>query len=127
MERLETYSIDELQGIAAMLSDMLKDRTVFLQQMEDVKRSDPWLAPALLALENQDNYINMIERGGGKARFAGTIIEINLPDACVTDGSWEFWGDDIPLEFHFEKLGDEFRFSKCMSNKERAAFRCQTN
>ena len=127
MDRSRTYSLDELQGFASMFSDMLKYPPVLLGQAADMKKNHPWTTTFVEALEDAKQYADLVKQGGGRAKLTELTIEIDIPSGCVTDGSWELWGDDLPLEFHFEKVEGGFRFVKSMSNRERAEARCCNN
>jgi hypothetical protein len=76
-------------------------------------------------LEYSDNYINMVESGGGGAKLDGAVLRITLPTECITDGERGFWGDVMPIEFHFSTTSSGYQFVRSFSNEERAVARNQ--
>ena len=128
MKDARTYSRLELEGITFVLAEMLKNSDVFLQQADETKRAHPWLTEVVETLSHQIHYIDMIERGGGKTTFDsdGGIVRIMLPTECFTDGENAFWGDTLPIEFHFTKTeSGGYTFERSFSNESRAEFRNQ--
>jgi hypothetical protein len=126
MEKNREYTPTELTGIAAMLSDMLKEEDIFNQQAKDMRTIHPWLAETIGTIENPHYYASLFDLGGGKAEFDSSsgIVHITLPAECVTDGEQSLWGDTLPVEFYFSKTAsDKYIFTRSLSNEERAAVR----
>jgi hypothetical protein len=120
MDKRRVYTETELVGIASMLSDMLKEEAVFVQQEKDLMKAHSWLAEVISTLQYPNHYLEMLEGGGGKANFnlETAVLRINLPTECISDGEPR-WGGTMPIEFCFTKTSSGgFIFAGSFSNEE---------
>ncbi len=102
------YLWGELEGLAAMLSDALKDRQIFKAQEKDLIGAHPWLASLMLQIDH--NWENFIRHGGGKANMTEeNFLEITLPRACTWNHGESMWGVNVPCYYAFERIGNNYR------------------
>ena len=107
------YLREELEGLAFMLSGMLKDRKRFEAQAESTIKSHPWLTTLVRMLQIESNWRDLSCHGYGEAELTkGNAIKITLPRECLWSHGISLWGVDMPHYYTFENFrGRQYRIT----------------
>lgn len=116
MQQQGRYTLEDLRGVAARLSSMLKNQDTFLASVRDMATAHPWLSSTIQLIAGNYEF-NRLEGGscataelkaGGGALPQSQMLCLTLPPEDIWFERYPIrWGARVPCAFYFARVAED--------------------